>query len=216
MTLYLYIPIWLYSNQFCPFGTVYVPIFTFQSGYIQIIAAHFAICFCCSLHSNLVIFKLSTRIYLLNYSILYIPIWLYSNETLIVVSEWLRTLHSNLVIFKFQNRTGAKSQLLSLHSNLVIFKWRVLKLSRRKCKPLHSNLVIFKLAVPTWNKCPFYLYIPIWLYSNDKSKIDSVELGKLYIPIWLYSNEAQKTLYVDISSLYIPIWLYSNNNQQHK
>ena len=53
------------------------------------------------------------------------------------------------------------------------------------------------------------LYIPIWFYSNRakiealdptsdftfqsgsiqiKSKIDSVELGKLYIPIWFYSN----------------------------
>ena len=80
----IYIPIWLYSNEYpllmpsCP---------------------HF-------LHSNLVIFKFSIFLNLLSLTKFYIPIWLYSNDfTLLKNLAFLYLLHSNLVIFKCFSET---------------------------------------------------------------------------------------------------------------
>ena len=77
----------------------------------------------------------------------------------------------------------------TLFSKLYIFK-------QYQCLPeylshmyLHSNLVIFKLTyIPTGQKI-YFLYIPIWLYSNsDRHSVRCIAIF-LYIPIWLYSNE---------------------------
>ena len=54
----LYIPIWLYSNDYSIVYATGVKAFTFQSGYIQITYGH----------------------YRKESDCLYIPIWLYSNK----------------------------------------------------------------------------------------------------------------------------------------
>ena len=59
---------------------------------------------------------------------------------------------------------------------------------------LHSNLVIFKLTyIPTGQKI-YFLYIPIWLYSNLVKRELALRGCFLYIPIWLYSNDLVKLL----------------------
>ena len=98
----------------------------------------------------------------------------------------------------------------TLFSKLYIFK-------QYQCLPeylshmyLHSNLVIFKLTyIPTGQKI-YFLYIPIWLYSNsDRHSVRCIAIF-LYIPIWLYSNEVTNYGRSTWNTLYIPIWLYSN------
>ena len=99
----LYIPIWLYSNGNATDYSYIYNIFTFQSGYIQIVTIPYAVLanvaftfqsgyiqiktvldrmyYTNTLHSNLVIFKwiIKPKIQWLKW--LYIPIWLYSNPT---------------------------------------------------------------------------------------------------------------------------------------
>ena len=79
--IYLYIPIWLYSNQTASSIQCNLQPFTFQSGYIQISFLRFALLLYYSLHSNLVIFKLNLTLSFFAVIYLYIPIWLYSNNT---------------------------------------------------------------------------------------------------------------------------------------
>ena len=79
MKLVLYIPIWLYSNDNAYSAGQKLLCFTFQSGYIQIDLIEILARLDRPLHSNLVIFKYDQyEINRLSNS-LYIPIWLYSN-----------------------------------------------------------------------------------------------------------------------------------------
>ena len=57
----LYIPIWLYSNFVFLKNTIAPNVFTFQSGYIQILSYRLVQNLHLSLHSNLVIFKCSAN-----------------------------------------------------------------------------------------------------------------------------------------------------------
>ena len=142
---------------------------------------------------------------------LYIPIWLYSNlESSLSMLLSTKTLHSNLVIFKCMRKELSDSSLQPLHSNLVIFK----------C------LCFFAICVP------YFLYIPIWLYSNGRFLTTYQSRHKplhsnLVIFKWAVSQTLYRNLvftfqsgYIQIKSastilkvlliLYIPIWLYSN------
>ena len=123
------------------------------------------------------------------------------------------TLHSNLVIFQliFLEYTGYIEK--ALHSNLVIFQHSRQILWAIYLNALHSNLVIFQQQesifqitkvqsftfqsgyIPTeaypYRVSPYlYLYIPIWLYSNNKVFLCNLRYVTLYIPIWLYSNKS--------------------------
>ena len=75
----LYIPIWLYSNA--PKNSLlgFPKVFTFQSGYIQMLESVLTPCSNPALHSNLVIFKSDGHSVCCIAIFLYIPIWLYSN-----------------------------------------------------------------------------------------------------------------------------------------
>ena len=76
------------------------------------------------LHSNLVIFKYNPKHRYRSTHRLYIPIWLYSNDTWEEVKAGKEsTLHSNLVIFKWRCWGTAIQEKRSLYSNLVIFKF---------------------------------------------------------------------------------------------
>ena len=81
--LILYIPIWFYSNCIAFFSSSICKYFTFQSGSIQIYLRISQAFDLNSLHSNLVLFKcfLAKRFTIV--SILYIPIWFYSNISII-------------------------------------------------------------------------------------------------------------------------------------
>ena len=144
--IYLYIPIWLYSNDREVLRQLNATHFTFQSGYIQI-SCFLDVCnFFLTLHSNLVIFKLNKEKGINIQNELYIPIWLYSNK---VRKQW-----SNVPkIFTFQSgyiqiwfRPRLPLSFLPLHSNLVIFKYHSNLNMIGGCLALHSNLVIFKLV----------------------------------------------------------------------
>ena len=120
---FLYIPIWLYSNNIAEFGKVVRSIFTFQSGYIQMLLQSttlFVLEYFTFQSGYIQIVRHSPyiqciesftfqsgyiqMIWLRHYNIakvLYIPIWLYSNMNL-NSQKCLGnlSLHSNLVIFK--------------------------------------------------------------------------------------------------------------------
>ena len=129
-----------------------------------------------TLHSNLVIFQLSSEADikslgasftfqsgyiptrstikpLLNTKCLYIPIWLYSNgQGDLNCTVSCASLHSNLVIFQRLTSTRTSSSFFTLHSNLVIFQ------------PCANDKIGYDQS---------QLYIPIWLYSNLKrSKVE--------------------------------------------
>ena len=75
-------------------------IFTFQSGSIQM--QNYPYNYSCndSLHSNLVLFKLTRTVSIKQAPSLYIPIWFYSNLVIGWVNKTSPALHSNLVLFK--------------------------------------------------------------------------------------------------------------------
>ena len=79
----LYIPIWLYSNVDCDKVAIENPVFTFQSGYIQI----------CK-HGQERRFRMT----------LYIPIWLYSNPYPIIpsIQAILNTIFVYPYIYKYK------------------------------------------------------------------------------------------------------------------
>ena len=86
--LYLYIPIWFYSNDngvivFDKPYNLYIPIW-FYSNWVKALISHPVHS---SLHSNLVLFKFYTCIFLAFPVILYIPIWFYSNLSIISVLD---------------------------------------------------------------------------------------------------------------------------------
>ena len=119
--------------------------FTFQSGYIQMMAAAIG-------PALLIFFTFQSGYIQINplswfnlYRGLYIPIWLYSNPDKIeeFVHSW-STLHSNLVIFKCMPNNLALSGFslyipIWLYSNIIVDF-----LPPSDFETLHSNLVIFK------------------------------------------------------------------------
>ena|GEM_PF-2292241 len=123
----LYIPIWLYSNK--PFFTPSMNgfIFTFQSGYIQILISHFMSIFAnilyipIWLYSNIEIPRI-----LLDMIELYIPIWLYSNESVAVDKTVISTFTFQSGYIQILQAEFPLYGIKSLHSNLVIFKLIVL------------------------------------------------------------------------------------------
>ena len=111
-------------------------VFTFQSGYIQIEIEKMIDFGKVPLHSNLVIFKSHMDITGKVPTILYIPIWLYSNLG--------------------RHRSTCQAPV-PLHSNLVIFKWELHFYIKTPCQLyipiwLYSNLIayIYNIAY-----CPF-------------------------------------------------------------
>ena len=62
-----------------------------------------------------------------------------------------------------------------LHSNLVLFKSVLVDYSLRSRRTLHSNLVLFKCQSLFSSHILFYLYIPIWFYSNDQQRLAAAE-----------------------------------------
>ena len=170
--MYLYIPIWFYSNRCDGRKSEGWCYFTFQSGSIQI-----------SNHSFCNLF----------YRLLYIPIWFYSNF-------YSKDKKRSGAYFTFQSGSIQISLIFISsiwHSKLYIPIWfysnnpimfcegglygftfqsgsiQMLRFLLIFCLPnsLHSNLVLFKW----WNvyREILYmpLYIPIWFYSNAYSAI---------------------------------------------
>ena len=82
-----------------------------------------------------------------------------------------------------------------LHSNLVIFKW---KRSSLLCESFpftfqsgYIQMFIVTLSIPPLK----YIYIPIWLYSNQVMHLWNLRYCPIYIPIWLYSNLADLMMF---------------------
>ena len=97
-----------------------------------------------SLHSNLVLFKFCRCLDVVKESVLYIPIWFYSNLFLIKSA-------TTSIIFTFQSGSIQIIPFFTIKSNILT---------------LHSNLVLFKCMMPFCFDIKESLYIPIWFYSN--------------------------------------------------
>ena len=76
-----------------------------------------------SLHSNLVLFKLCIRVQYLEFRMLYIPIWFYSNTHIHVIVNYQGyfTFQSGSIQMIFVVG-GIGDKKTPLHSNLVLFK----------------------------------------------------------------------------------------------
>ena len=234
--IWLYIPIWFYSNvnyyfrkfscEFslhsnlvlfkscsCPSWCVLMNFFTFQSGSIQM----YVKCFLDAFY-NFFTFQsgsiqmLPAHWWLKPSVILYIPIWFYSN---VAHDRSICTLNSLYIPIWF-------------YSNGFLFV---------------PSFLSTNLYIPIWfysNGCSLFLfisicilYIPIWFYSNggygyviEFIKKDftfqsgSIQIWPslkfseksiiLYIPIWFYSNRCGQLRVIIRKLLYIPIWFYSN------
>ena len=121
--IWLYIPIWFYSNWQIAYKALYQKSFTFQSGSIQIAEDSRAEKRHKPLHSNLVLFKFK-----------------HFHE----VGLCKMSLHSNLVLFKCNFNNDDIPPLITLHSNLVLFKSVLDNETTSTQFSLHSNLVLFK------------------------------------------------------------------------
>ena len=115
----------------CLFKTLHSNLVIFQLGDTRVKAGSSL-----ALHSNLVIFQHTERIWIRRWKMLYIPIWLYSNNHFF--TSWL--LFAN---FTFQS--GYIPTDISL-------------LRTRSIKALHSNLVIFQLTVEQALNVPVFAF----------------------------------------------------------
>ena len=185
--------------------------FTFQSGSIQI---------------N----KLDDHT--IRYTLLYIPIWFYSNgyyrklqrvyerslhSNLVLFKSCInflwpfstRTLHSNLVLFKFHFLNTHIHYYVSLHSNLVLFKFCEKNYPRQVIRSLHSNLVLFKFTV-SFN----ILFAQFFTFQSGSIQISvkqMFEFDKISFTFQSGSIQINQEKGINIENeLYIPIWFYSN------
>ena len=123
-TLFLYIPIWLYSNEWHIKGDC-----------LGVLA----------LHSNLVIFKSCLPLFQLEQeSTLHSNLVIFKSFSFQFFCRTTHPLHSNLVIFKLVNREDKEDIILifTFQSGYIQMKFR--KLLIKILATLHSNLVIFK------------------------------------------------------------------------
>ena len=164
-----------------------------------------------SLHSNLVLFKFCRCLDVVKESVLYIPIWFYSNLFLIKSA-------TTSIIFTFQSGSIQIIPFFTIKSNILT---------------LHSNLVLFKCMMPFCFDIKESLYIPIWFYSNlIQVQILAMAISALHSNLVLFKlrHRTEKSTqltsftfqsgsiqivwynctYMISKLLYIPIWLYSN------
>ena len=104
--MYLYIPIWFYSNKITYKLDVRMNTFTFQSGSIQMKTNYYR----------------TFAIYSFTFQSGSIQMALSLKDCLL-----LSSLHSNLVLFKSDDVTARREHVLPLHSNLVLFKLKFSK-----------------------------------------------------------------------------------------
>ena len=127
--------------------------------------------------------------------LIYIPIWLYSNDVGNIITNGGSGFTFQYGYIQMLMNRQMQMQQMSLHSNMVIFKWTDSRQRRRMrevyipiwlysnpdsidisdCPEvrLHSNMVIFKFCFKKSSLLPFAVYIPIWLYSNSDESIES-------------------------------------------
>jgi len=183
---------------------VALKIFTFQYGSTQILNAFSMINFRFHLHSNMVLLKSeaspskvmfkiftfqygSTQIFiplflLCECTVIYIPIWFYSNAYIQSTTLNITDLHSNMVLLKYV-RPGCTD----VDNWIYIPIW------------FYSNL---SNPIPSWSFKS--IYIPIWFYSNEKENNYECGSNCIYIPIWFYSNPTHS------SNTFISAHLHSN------
>ena len=167
--MYLYIPIWFYSNLFRK-----IIITTKEYIYIQIL-------FYKNYWNRNIIFP--------NY-LLYIPIWFYSNGS--QASE-LSLLEKLYIPIWFYSNCIPRSPFtpfinFTFQSGSIQINIRFAQLGNFTFFTFQSGSIQIKLRLSR-NIKKGYLYIPIWFYSNiDRTFISEVGTD-LYIPIWFYSNK---------------------------
>ena len=136
-----YIPISLSDSSF-----LFIRTFTFQSGYIPIPVWVLKKDVGNTLHSNLVIFQSTADSLKLAWIDLYIPIWLYSNETADLDMAMSESLY--IPIWLYSNMKLARS---ATNQSLFTFQSGYIPI----LQDTRQIQIIYRL------------YIPIWLYSNS-------------------------------------------------
>ena len=118
-------------------------------------------------------------------------------------------LHSTMVLFKFNIKINLYClSIFTFHYGPIQMGYRD-KRSSSKIN-LHSTMVLFKfnikinlycLSIFTFHYGPiqirlyflkpfqFFIYIPLWSYSNFATDDTNTNLYEIYIPLWSYSNE---------------------------
>ena len=56
----------------------------------------------------------------------------------------------------------------------------------------------------------FFIYIPLWFYSNVILTQTHTIMLEIYIPLWFYSNLFRASEWAIQAFIYIPLWFYSN------
>ena len=80
-----------------------------------------------------------------------------------------------------------------LHSTMVLFKYDCINQCNTNITHLHSTMVLFKLFFYSFLVLSFYIYIPLWSYSNQLKSCTYQVHKRIYIPLWSYSNLTKTT-----------------------
>ena len=213
---YLYIPIWLYSNEKKVIRRHGAHNFTFQSGYIQMLRAVIIARYNGSLHSNLVIFKfIAISRSFPKFLCLYIPIWLYSNSQPYSRQMGIYRLYIPIWLYSNPDKVLYQHLVRKLYIPIWLYSNDIEYLAEEEAK---------------------FLYIPIWLYSNTSNTIRpsrfiaftfqsgyiQIKIEPIHLTTWLsftfqsgYIQICYLPAFVNGYRLYIPIWLYSNYAGSH-
>ena len=141
-------------------------IFTFQSGYIQIVFLFYKWGDNKSLHSNLVIFKWYAVGFTLELDFLYIPIWLYSNLYNNFPSSTVSsfTFQSGYIQINIDANVDLPIPSFTFQSGYIQIDFN--DIIRLACTSFtFQSGYIQMVFLPLIRPIPFHLYIPIWLYS---------------------------------------------------
>ena len=115
----------------------------------------------------MVLFKWATEIREAAVKLIYIPLWSYSNLTLRLIFTVFPYLHSTMVLFKLESDVN-NAPFLSIFT----FHYGPIQIRLYFLKPFQ-----------------FFIYIPLWSYSNFATDDTNTNLYEIYIPLWSYSNE---------------------------
>ena len=105
-------------------------------------------------------------------SVIYIPLWFYSNDLKALKSKTPDT-------FTFH------------YGSILIWKNQ----SYNTCIPIYIPLWFYSNHSLKWlEPDKEQIYIPLWFYSNETIKTINSSHTIIYIPLWFYSNDNRKII----------------------
>ena len=98
---------------------------------------------------------------------IYIPLWFYSNRDwyYYLTGKYRFTFHYGSILMPYSSSQYLPIQLFTFHYGSILILW-----------DRYIN-------IPS-----VYIYIPLWFYSNQKRSLSIQPTTYIYIPLWFYSN----------------------------